>query len=344
MVNKVNNVNDLSPDGSGRFIITGNILDQLYNNRSKAVKILDVGGGSPFISNILNGLSSQYELTSLDLIPKPSGYNGTYVQSDATNMPFKANEFEVVISTDVLEHVPDDKKKSFISECVRVANDYVIIAAPFNTESVDAVEHATNDFNKYLFKEDQPWLEEHFTNKKPELDSTIDFINKLGYKTQVIGSNNIFCWLLTTHVNLIEAKLGLGSDGIKDNNQIFNESLISSSDMLPPYYRHFIIIFKSKNNNISGLSEGDRKVDNTSAIKYVHEIMTIISNRIDSIKVESMENDKKYLSEVEKLNSQIDILKNELSEKEAIIESCRPYIRIKESKILSFMSSKNKDK
>lgn len=344
MVNKVNSVNDLSPDGSGRFIITGRILDQLYNNGSKTVKILDVGGGSSYISSTLGSLTSQYELTSLDLIPRPSGYIGTYVQSDATNMPFKDNEFEVVISTDVLEHIPDDKKKSFITECIRVANDYVIIAAPFNTEGVDMVEHTTNDFNKKLFKEGQSWLEDHFINKKPELDFTIDFIKKLGYETEVIGSNNIFSWLLTTHVNLIEAKLGLGVDSIKKSNQIFNESLISSSDMLPPYYRHFIVIFKFKSQKLAGLSEGSRKVDNTSTIKYVHEIMTIISNRIDSIKSISMKNDKKHLTELDKLNLQIDNLKNELSEKEAIIESCRPYIKIKESKLLSFIKPKTKDK
>lgn len=344
MVSEVNDINSLSPDGSGRFIITGNILDQLYKDNKKNVKMLDVGGGSPYISSMLNSLNSKYELTSLDLIPKPIGYTGNYVQSDATDMPFKADEFDVVISTDVLEHVPDDKKKAFVSECIRVAKDYVIIAAPFNTEGVDDVERATNDFNRHLFNEGQVWLEEHFDNKKPELNPTLDFIKKLGFKTEVIGSNNIFSWLFTTHTNLIEAKLGLGVDAIIKNNKIFNQNLLSSSDMLAPYYRHFIIISKSKEINIIGLREGEKVIDNSSAINYAHEIMTIISDRIEDVKLKSEESEKRYIDEIKKLNSQISDLKNELNEKDAVIESCSNYIKIRNSKPLSFVGRKKKDK
>jgi len=330
MVNKINNnISKLSPDGSGRFIITGDILNKLYNSRNKVVKILDVGGGSSYISSMLMDLKSQYELTSLDLIPKPINYRGTYIQADATKMPLKDNEFEVVISTDVLEHIPDNKKCSFISECIRVSSEYIIIAAPFNTDGVDSAEHATNDFNKYLFKEGQSWLEEHFSNKKPELDSVLSFIKKLGYETKVVGSNNIYSWLLTTHANLLEAKLGLGIDKIYSNNRILNEDLLSSGDMLPPYYRQFIVIFKSKKKDSLELGYGDKKINHSIMTKYIHEIMTIIADRIENLKDDSIKNDRKYKKEISELRLQVEKLKDELSDKEAVIDSCKRYLKLR---------------
>jgi hypothetical protein len=332
MVEKIaNNIYNLSPDGSGRFITVGRILDLLYSKESQNVSILDVGGGSEYVSIVLSNLISNYKLTSLDIIPRPLNFKGEYIQADATNMSIDPNSYDAVITTDVLEHIPNDKKDDFISECIRVARDYVIIAAPFDTEGVDDVERATNDFNKILFNEDQAWLAEHFDNKKPNIEHTVDFIEKLGYRAEVIGGNNIYSWLFTTHINLMEAKLGVDSVEICRLNQLLNDQLLNSDDTSAPYYRHFIVIYKNKKLDKelkSNFSLENR--DHSAMISYVHEILNLVSKRIISKDSEMNDCRQLYDSKVKSLGIKIDALEYNIAQKDAIIDRCKSYIRLKD--------------
>jgi SAM-dependent methyltransferase len=49
-------------------------------------------------------------------------------QYNGTNIPFEDNTFDLVVSTHVVEHVPDPR--GFIAELIRVSSDYVYIEVP----------------------------------------------------------------------------------------------------------------------------------------------------------------------------------------------------------------------
>jgi hypothetical protein len=54
-----------------------------------------------------------------------------YVYGNGCEMPFENNQFDLVVSFAVIEHVGSlDKQKKFLAECVRVAKKYVFIATP----------------------------------------------------------------------------------------------------------------------------------------------------------------------------------------------------------------------
>ena len=279
------------------------------------------------MTHILEELKTPYEHTTIDILPRPKGLSGIYVQGDATQMTFDDNSFDLVVSTDVLEHIPLNLKKAFVEECIRVAKDYVIIAAPFNTEGVDHAEHLTNDFNKKLFKQGQSWLEEHFEFTKPEISLVESVIKKQKLEYQLIGTNNLYNWVLATHTNLIEAKHGLGKKKLTENNLTFNEDLLRSGDMSGPFYRHFFVIFKKK------LSTAQLKqlqyfnspvVDHHSNLNYIHNLASATSDRISGLRSEL---DVAHRS-LESANKTISNLKQELTSKDAIIEKARPYLRM----------------
>ncbi len=328
MVSKIKLVDELSPDGSSRFYIMVALLN-IINNKDETIKLLDVGGSSPYMANALSSLNSPFEISVIDILPKPEHFKGKYIQGDALNMPFADNSFDTVISTDVLEHIPYQKKIDFVHECLRVAKEYVIIAAPFDSDAVDTAEHATNDLNVKLFNVGQSWLEEHFEYKKPNLDSVLQSINEKGYEAEVIGSNNLYNWVLSTHLNLVEAKLGLDNKKHININKFINKFLLSSYDMSPPFYRHFIVVSKKnlsidKKKKIAALR--NPSVDHNESIAYIHSLLTLVADKMKESDIKTKQLEETLNSVVYNLSKQIDSLKGELADKQAIIDKCRPYI------------------
>jgi hypothetical protein len=328
MVKQVASVSELSPDGSGRFLMMSSLLEAFYGKSSKKVEILDVGGSSPFMSRQLANLSPRYNLTAIDILPKPEKFHGNYIQGDATNMDFDDDMFDTVISTDVLEHIPPEKKEAFVREAIRAARSFVIIAAPFNTAGVEEAERATNDFNKILFDEGQPWLEEHFEYKKPELSLVNKITKELKYESITLGTNNLYSWLLSTHLNLLEAKLGLGQREHIKINKLLNQKLLQSGDMAGPFYRHFVVIFKKSPSkevlhSIKTL-QTPTDMDQGAILRYFHDLMGLVAKRIQTADYATIDVEKR----VTQLQAEVHAANERIRELEAVVERCRPYLSL----------------
>ncbi len=310
MANKRLDIKALTADGYGRFYVIRNILDILYTGAQKPVSLLDVGGGSPYMTLALKNKTIKYDLTSIDIVPKPSDFHGKYVVGDATDMEFENGSFDASISTDVLEHVPDNKKIAFVRECLRVAREFVIISAPFDEPTVNEAEELTNGFNKTIFKHGQEWLEDHFKNHKPKLGGVVRFIEKSGYDYVVLGSNNVYLWTLSTHLNLIDAGLGVDHTRLLKLNSKQNTNILRSGDMRPPYYRQTIVVFKKgidQSTKDKILELGQYDTDDGAVVEYLNETMSILADRI----AELNRYNKKYIK-------QISILSNEKARQEYI--------------------------
>lgn len=78
-------------------------------------------------------------------------------------LPYKDNQFDVVICFDVMEHIPEDEVDKVLSEFVRVAKKYVVIRVP--------TRHEVNDLDRHheTVKPKNWWekkLSKHFTVEK----------------------------------------------------------------------------------------------------------------------------------------------------------------------------------
>jgi SAM-dependent methyltransferase len=99
---------------------------------------LDVGCGDGKLTRVLAaetgvqivGFDNSAE--ALSRLPLPT------VLGDAAEMPFDDAHFDLVFSTDTLEHVPDQTHEQVWSEIFRVARKHVLVGVPFREELLDA--------------------------------------------------------------------------------------------------------------------------------------------------------------------------------------------------------------
>lgn len=99
------------------------------------IKILDAGCGEGFIARMLHARFAQARITGLE-------YNEAalevarceempsicYVQGDITKAPFEDGAFDLVVCTEVLEHLREPR--CAVRELLRVSSGYVLLSVP----------------------------------------------------------------------------------------------------------------------------------------------------------------------------------------------------------------------
>ncbi|MFW6352627.1 MAG: class I SAM-dependent methyltransferase [Bacteroidota bacterium] len=99
--------------------------------------ILDVGCGNGLITNQLYG---RYDVTGLDISEPALRYVKTKkVCASASAIPFADREFDLVLSSQLLEHLEEKDFFGSLSEINRVAGKYILISVPYR-------EHVERDF------------------------------------------------------------------------------------------------------------------------------------------------------------------------------------------------------
>lgn len=96
--------------------------------------ILDVGCGNGIITN---ELSSKWDVTGLDSSASALEYvKSKKIQAYATKIPFENSSFDLVLSSELLEHLKDEDLNKAVQEISRIACKYIIISVP-NQEYLD---------------------------------------------------------------------------------------------------------------------------------------------------------------------------------------------------------------
>lgn len=96
--------------------------------------ILDAGCGEGFIDALLMEKFAYTNLVGLEYadeaikIAKQINPEVRYIQGDITKMPFQDHAFDIVISTEVLEHL--EEPGIALKELIRVAKKFVLITVP----------------------------------------------------------------------------------------------------------------------------------------------------------------------------------------------------------------------
>lgn len=91
--------------------------------------ILDAGCGSGIVTNTL---VDQWDVMGCDISQTAlAQVNAPTVLADLTDLPFEDRQFDLVLSSDVIEHIPDSVYRAAIKEIARVAGKYVLIAVPY---------------------------------------------------------------------------------------------------------------------------------------------------------------------------------------------------------------------
>ena len=98
-----------------------------------ALSILEVGSGglgiAPYLKMPVTGVDKEFEPPFHPLLKRVVG--------DATELTFPNNSFDAVISVDMLEHLPKNKREIAVLEMLRVAKRLVVIGVPCGKISME---------------------------------------------------------------------------------------------------------------------------------------------------------------------------------------------------------------
>ena len=93
--------------------------------------VLDVGCGDGAVTNSL--VDDGLEVTGIDASKVALSYfRGKSIVGDIEKLPFANDSFDVVISTEVLEHLPPKKGDLVLAELERVARKAIILSTPYS--------------------------------------------------------------------------------------------------------------------------------------------------------------------------------------------------------------------
>jgi len=215
------------------------VVKQISKNQS----VLEVGSGSlgigPYLKRPFTGLDVNFS--------GPTWPQMQRLKSSATKIPKPNNSFDVVISMDMLEHLPAQKRQLAIAEMLRVANKKVIIGIPtgklahFQDKQLDQIyQQKHGKHNRFL--------KEQITFGLPEKKDILTTI-----KSAAKANNKTITTSITPNINL-KVRFWLMRGWISQNflvNIFFRKILIFFIPFLrlfnqSPVYRHiFIINFKT---------------------------------------------------------------------------------------------------
>ena len=146
---------------------------------------MDVACGSGYGSAYLKKKGASYVVgddISQDAIDYASAHyaedNLTFSQLEATDLPFPDASFDIMVSIETIEHVPDYRK--FLSECKRVLKSpgKLILSTPNKSFALSLNREAMSNYH----------IREFFADDLRTLDS--DFFNELSLYCQIRSGSN----------------------------------------------------------------------------------------------------------------------------------------------------------
>jgi glycosyltransferase involved in cell wall biosynthesis/ubiquinone/menaquinone biosynthesis C-methylase UbiE len=236
----------LPADLYSRNTLYGLLTEFILKNRTPdenhhSLEVLDVGGAEGKLAWFM---PQHTRVTILDQKPQPEDGKTTYVQGDAIRLPFADQSFDLVISSDMLEHLPTEDRLTAFREMFRVSRRYVILAAPFNSiYNQKAEEYINTQFRDHT-GQDHPFLIEHIQNGLPELEELEQHLAEKAISYVKFGEGNIYNWYLqqlTTGAKLDQPEIlaeGAEAEGKPQSfNDFFNENLDKLGNFRAPTYR-----------------------------------------------------------------------------------------------------------
>lgn len=119
--------------------VTREKLDAFLDSISKSIpddvqNIVDVGCGNGIL---VNELMKKYDVTGVDRNENALVYvKSKKVCASADNIPLPDDSFDLVLSTEMMEHLEDETLRKAIAEMKRISRNYILITVP-NNEDID---------------------------------------------------------------------------------------------------------------------------------------------------------------------------------------------------------------
>jgi SAM-dependent methyltransferase len=146
------------------------VIDQLRDVWRDDLRIAEIGSGAAGITEFLDhpvtGVDSAFERTDDKANPRLEQVRGT-----ATELPFADASYDVVLSLEMMEHLPSDTREPALREMLRVLKPGGRLIVTFPAGATAAQLDAwLNTAYRRRHGRDHPWAVEHLANGLPDAD------------------------------------------------------------------------------------------------------------------------------------------------------------------------------
>ncbi len=153
-------------------------------------------------------------------------------------LPFEDRSFDVVLSLDVLEHVPGEARHAHLAEVARVSRRFVLLAAPFATAGVADADALLFALIQARHHYEHAFLAEHLRYGHPGLAETVAVFEARGATVAVLPNGYLPYWELMQAANLRLAEPAMGERYARAQ-MLYNGHV---SDRREPAYRHLLVV------------------------------------------------------------------------------------------------------
>lgn len=240
----MNDINSTLPfDQYQRYRLIADALQHLRVNE-KPLNILDVGGWPGTLRDFLP--ADHVTIADIQDAPPP------FVKASGTKLPFPDASFNVVVSSDTLEHVPNESRVAFLSEMCRVSRDLVLLSAPFDSPAVRHAEEVLQSIITDRYGEPYDFIEEHRRYGLPDLQRTIGQMQSAGLQISVLPNGYLPRWLLALSTFFL-LQWRFKDKELNNRANAFYNTTFYADDICSPSYRYLIIASHSR--DVSGIPD-----------------------------------------------------------------------------------------
>jgi hypothetical protein len=225
---------DIPFDHYQRYAAAAHLLQTLA---LEAPSVLEVGANR---QRLLGQFLPQATFLYTDL--HVEGDEKDFVVADATALPFADQQFEAVVSLDVLEHIPAHLRTRAIAEMARVAGRAVIVGFPPRQPWVEQAEVEANGRWHELFGEDYVWLQEHKEFGLVETSEVVQTFEAAGMEVLRFGQGNATLWASLMGAHFIKVKFPELEPLVEAADRLYNSRVFAGDHSDEPYREYYVAV------------------------------------------------------------------------------------------------------
>ncbi len=241
---------NLGFDHYTRNFLIAELIDNIREYRY-GLRILDVGGRHGRLKEFVR---ENDEVFVVDLMRSELAEENYFIAT-ATLLPFNDGFFDVVVCSDVYEHIKSQHRLKALSEMLRVGKNFVILGAPFFARQTEEAQLLANEIFLKLNGVDHHSLIQHIKNGLPKTKPFEKFVKQNGYDFFHLGHNNINNWLLMQSLNFYADVNLIPKEKVIEVFKFYNENFPDLGDFMPPHYRSIYLIRKRGRFNYAQLNK-----------------------------------------------------------------------------------------
>lgn len=171
----------------------------LLRSEGSTFRVLDVGGHG---SSLKHFLPNDEVILSDILAPPDFGHvadipflHDGYIRAVGQSLPFGDTSFDIVTAHDTLEHVPEEHRRLFLLELLRVSRRLVILNGPLRTPDTIWAEERIRTFAERALDWQNPYLQEHLAAGLPPRERIEEVLRERKVSFFSVPNGNIYLWL-----------------------------------------------------------------------------------------------------------------------------------------------------